>query len=254
MEAIGVPVFDTTKYSFLRKSLLYTLILCNFWMTTQFIVLNILQINNFYGFTFSLSYLCIMILVSAGMIANLHILRKTKQLLKLIDENIYTYADDLEIFPAEEQFLYDEHMTRIFAYMLSAFFLSTTINILSPLFQFLLMSQMASVIVYPGWIPWSTDGVTAFICTYLLQTGAVLLGSLQFNFLICFPIFVVFEFRQQCRRLNIALKTIEGRSRNRCSDRMKVNYFKGGISEMQHSAEYKSNIISCIRHYQMIIR
>lgn len=148
MEPMEFPVVDTKKHEFFRKChLISTFLLIN-QCSIQILVISILQMNNFI-------YFCIMTFISSGLKANLLILGKTKQLLKYDDENIHTYLDDLYMFLTEERHFYEKNTMKILLYSHSAFLTSSMLDILSPLFQFLLKGQV-TVIEYPGWIPRST--------------------------------------------------------------------------------------------------
>lgn len=253
MEAIGFPILDSTKHKFLRNCRLIISFLFTFWCTTQFLVISILHTNNFYRFVMPTSYSLLLIFIFASLLANVSLLRKTKQLLKNLDKNIHTYPDDEEIFPLAERLSYEKRSLPIFFFTIMPSVFHTMLNGISPFIQFLLMGHVV-VIVYPGWIPWSTDGIIPFVSTYLLHTAIGFSTALQFGFINCFPMFVMFEFRQQCKRMNVALKTMEYRCRDRCLNPTRINHFNGGTSKKQFSEEFRSNIIYCIRHYQMLIR
>lgn len=210
------------------------------WSLTQLIVSAARNTDNLYSFIFPFSYSTICILLIINLLV---LMRETEQvhlLLQCIDRNVHAYENESRITPTYDWIEDETNMLRAFAFLWCYNACICVLMALIPLVQYLLVGNV-KILVYPGWIPWSTDRPFSFACTYMIHVSVLGIAAVLYNLSCTLPLCVTFEFRRQCKRLNAALLLVFDESAYEVSRR--------------HDKTAKLNdLVSCVRHHQALVK
>lgn len=230
---------------------------------TQFLVCAFQNSDRLINVIFPLCYLFLMVLTFIDLIAFAYRTKDIHLLLKYMDQNMYTYSDEERIKPLYHWLEGDENLLRVIIYVWWFGVFICACIVISPLVQLLFIGKVV-IFMYPGWIPWKIDTPIPFVCAFIIQTNIFIVGCIIISLTTTFPLCVMIEFQRQSKRLCVALRTITDRAKESTLNEIKISSFIGGYSYHLHisgeryktnyNRRLKINIISCIRHYQMLFK
>lgn len=189
-----------------------------------------------------------------------------QELLKSVDDNVYTYADEQSILPSYNWISKEENMMIMFISMFAYQMMCILIFLTIPTICFL---YTGTVNCAPLWIP-----VNSNLLIYASIVLIVINSSFLFYLKLAFPLFISFEFQRQNTRLCTALATAEHRSLSYAieksnavlkqkskpneSDTSSPSLSKPLENTKQLQIMYRENmeknILQCICHYQQLLR
>lgn len=252
------PAFYEVNYETGKLHRIIITICINFIGALQILVFSLQNISTIYNFVFSFSNFLITIIFASNTSAFLYNNKKVRQLLRYIDQHIYTYSDESNITPSYDWIELDENMVRVFLYICGYHTFLVCGLSLSPYMQLLIYGK-TEVMIYPAWIPWPIDRPIPFLCAYLINFIGITVGCLTYNLCCIFPMFITLEFRRQRKRLCTALVSIEKRAEERA--RLSMKKAKPGFAydsrrrlQLCYRSILKANVIECVKHYQMLLR
>lgn len=268
IKTLGYPIHDSERKNTANLPRLVICAGCLLWIFIQFIVISIQNRDNFYDFVFPLGYSTVIAYFLSGLAAFMCRLEQVKILLKHVDQNIYTYPDESDINPRYDWITGERNMVILFWCIFWYNSCASVADASLPFIQ-LMMQGRVEVLIYPGWIPWSIEGVLPFIGTYLMHFCILLACTSICNLTCIYTLFVTFEFQRQCKRLNAALGSIEQRTLKHTLHKLNIldpkiidgngngdEEDKRLRSKYRHyyQTKFKENMVSCIQHHQMLIK
>lgn len=200
----------------------------------MFFVMNIEEPDEAVKFA---AYFCSLIVINSTIIYLFVNRSGMRKMIRKIDDNVYTYADEREI-----QVKYDWLLERsASAVVIVAVALGTLSGFLvagiSPLYS-VYVTKIITPYVFPSWYPWRDDTTLGFLMT--LGTQMAICACACWGYIAIFLIltFSAFEFMRQYKRLTVALATLRSRT-EKCVNR-----------GAEYDQVYRGKVIECVKHHQ----
>lgn len=221
----------------------------------------IFQVNSteLYDFVKPVSLTIVGLLVLVPVLMTTSQIRNIRSLINQIDENIYTYPDESDVTPQYDR-LYDENnLIAVFVSLQCVNFFASLLTIVSPLVQRLVFGKV-DMIIFPTWTPWSINRLIPFIVIFIQHAVTVLVAIPWYSFASILPLAVMMEYKRQCKRMNLALCTIEERAlksiQTKVKKKYKINSYdaRNEYSNKNYDRELNENLVCCINHYQKLLR
>lgn len=209
--------------------------------------------DNFYDYVKPVSFTVILILILVPVVATYTEMENVQLVLREIDKNIYTYCDESEIVPQYEWFYEEDHMINIFIFLQTFNVFICAFGICSAILQRLLLDKV-DMIVYPTWTPWSIQELIPFTGIFIQQTVTMIVSIPWYTFAWLFALTVMAEYTRQCRRMNLALRTIQERTLKSVRTEVGENSKWRIVDDSSYCDKLCENIISCINHYQKLLK
>lgn len=214
------------------------LLMMQTWTCTSILILLFVNRSvDFYETVINICYFTAGCTTLSGYASFVITLNDIKQLMRIIDDNIFTYPDEHSIMPKYAWTSKEENMVLVIVALLVYQGTCTFIMSIAPILQLLFTGEM-EVSVFPMWEPW-TSVMLSFVSQFIFVNIAFWFYYLSW----IFPIFVCFEFERQCARLCCALNSVQDRAKE--ADILK---------QKDYDEAYRENLVQCIRHHQRLVK
>lgn len=190
--------------------------------------------------------------------------QKIRRLLEIIDNGIFTYANEEEIKPNYTWIAKEHNMIRVSLFVSGFVFSNMVLVTLGGIIRLIFTDEQMFLII-PGWVPWDSR-----VLNFCIQVYLSYLNTFMYTLKWSFSLIISFEFKRQCELLCEALGTVEGRTKSEAQMRESSidsvlmeqipTTFMGQNSEKWENFQIKKremkilrrNIVECIQHHQNV--
>lgn len=169
-----------------------------------------------------------------------------RQLLTAMDDDIFTYSDELAIVPNYKWTSRDRNMKivslTIFIYQHSLMAFLCVTSVIQVLFV-----DVETAFLYPARAPWNS-----LLLDWLAQSTSCLAVCISHSLTYIFMLTLSFEFERQSKRLRTTLATAELRARAQ-SNAYGISRSNSEL-EVRYIRFLERNFTQCIKHYQNLVR
>ncbi|XP_065199917.1 uncharacterized protein LOC135831402 [Planococcus citri] len=258
-----------TTLNELRRISVYVFFLSyGFLGTTMFSIKNG---GEFYNFVIPTAYIGALTVLMTGVLCLFHNKKRIYRMLKHLDDNVFTYSDEVNIQP-KYTWLFDEKNIITKFILVMCYEITGYIFVCgSPFMGYFVTGHMKPEI-YPGWTPWTVNGTVTFWMTYVSQVCVVTTSLWGYYITLTYVLFIIIEFIKQYKRLVVAVSTINLRAERSLLEKLnfsnafnesalgditfqRANFHHSDIKK-EHIVLYnrlvRENIIMCVKHHQML--